>query len=416
MAAERGIVTDHRYVESARLFERAAVIPGRSLTRSKAPGQLFDVGAGPLYANVGDGAILTDVDGNRYIDMVCALGAISLGYGASRSLISDPTAAAVRAVTGGWIYSLPHINEVRAAEAVLRNVAPWASHVRFVKTGSEATHAAYRIVCRATGRPIVLVASNAYHGWHEWCWFDDDARVSASHAAVRYPYGCDWELDLFECLPLGYTREHVAAIFVEPARWQDPNPNGWLQQTRELCDHIGALLVFDEMIYGGRWALGGATEYFGVMPDLACFGKAIGNGAPIACVVGREALADYGELVSGTYSGDAAALAACIEVIRTYAREPVIDTLWTRGRQLTRGLREAIAISKYQVALEGELVHQRLRFENPMRGRQFAAAMAKRGVLWHPDVVNICYAHTEAHIERVVEAALASMVEIGRAE
>lgn len=391
------------YLRSSELLTRAAVIPGQSLTRSKAPGKMFEIGAGPLYARRAFGAMLEDVDGHSYIDMVCALGAISLGYGAG------PCVDAKVAIQSGWIYSLPHISEIEAAEIVLAHVAPWATHVKFTKTGSEATHAAYRIAKAATGRSKVLVGDWAYHGWHEWCWFDQPTSiVSIDGHARRYRHNAPF----IECADV-WVDDDVAAVFLEPHRWERVDA-AWLQQVRQWCTDAGALLVFDEMIYGGRWALGGATEYFGVTPDLACFGKAIGNGAPIACVVGRGALADHGELVSGTYSGDAAALAACVEVIRTYKREPVIDTLWTRGRQLTRGLREAVALSQHQVTREGEPVHQRLRFEDPERGRQFAAAMAKRGVLWHPDVVNVMLSHTEALIERVAEAAIASMVEIGR--
>ena len=140
-----------------RLGIAASRIAGASLTRSKAPGKLFDIGTGPLYASCGRGAILTDVDGNDFIDMICALGAISLGYGE----VARPTLSGV--------YSLPHWAEGSAANDVVDYVAPWASSVRFVKTGSEATHAAYRIAKAATGRRTVLIGDWSYHGWHEWC-------------------------------------------------------------------------------------------------------------------------------------------------------------------------------------------------------------------------------------------------------
>lgn len=378
--------------ESLKLHARAAIIPGRSLTRSKAPGRLFDERDGPLYAHLATGATLVDVNDNSYIDMVCALGAISLGYGGSTGRLAEDM------VRAGWVFSLPHHYEVQAAERLLEHVAPWASHVRFVKTGSEATHGAYRIAKAATGRRHVLVGDWAYHGWHEWV-----------DQALKFPHG---SLEIRQ--PVGQNDVawgDVAAVFIEPHRWE-PVDVEWLRSVRAFCDRNGSLLIFDEMIYGGRWALGGATEYFGVTPDLACYGKAIGNGAPIACIVGRDAMATHGELVSGTYSGDAAALGAVIEVVRTYAREPVIDTLWKRGSQLARGLREAVSLCPGEVTLEGQPVHQRLRFVEPAIGKRFAAAMARRGVLWHPDVVNVSYAHTEALIERVVEAALASMQEM----
>lgn len=351
---------------------------------------MFDVGAGPMYASHGHDAILVDVEGREYIDMLCGLGAISLGYGVHRQ-------------SAGVLFSLPHVVEIDAAEAVLQHVAPWASHVRFVKTGSEATHAAYRIAKAETGRNEVLVGDWAYHGWHEWC-----SDVTRLH---RFAHGEDLDYlghdGIFhsergsEHVAVEYDR--IAAVFVEPHRWE-PISVEWLRSVRAFCDKIGALLVFDEMIYGGRWALGGATEYFGVKPDLACYGKAIGNGAPIACIVGRDALKDHGEIVSGTYSGEAGSLGCVLETLRTYTSEPVIETLWKRGRQLRRGIAEALADHPIGV-IEGAPVHQRIKFTKPEHGKQFAAGMARRGVLYHPDCINVCFSHTEAQIERVIEAA-----------
>lgn len=380
------------------IYDRAAILPGRSMTRSKAPGRLFALDAGPLYCAGGDGAELIDTDGRRYLDMLAALGAISLGYGRCE-----------RRRAG--VYSLPHLREVEAAEAVLQHVAPWASSVRFVKTGSEATHGAYRIAKKATGRREVYVGNWAYHGWHEW----------ATESEAVFSHGQD--PDTFNAR---YS-ESIAAVFIEPHRWEPVNVE-WLKSVRAFCDRVGALLVFDSMIYGGRWALGGTSEYFGVTPDLECFGKAFGNGQSVAFIVGNDALAEHGELVSGTYSGDVTGLSAVCDVLSVYTTEPVIDTLWERGRQLARGLNAVLAEHPdIPVVREGAPVHQRLRFTEPVPAdtapydyrlaatgtrplaHGFAAQMAKRGILWHPDVANICYAHTEAQIERVIDAASESL-------
>lgn len=395
--------------QSAACYEAAKAICGRSLTRSKAPGKLFEIGTGPMYAAHGKGALLFDVDGNRCIDMICALGAISLGYGGMWDF--DDNHAAMSEVRHGWIYSLPSRLEGTAADAMLATFAPWASQVRFVKTGSESVHAAYRIAKAATGRDRVLVGDWAYHGWHEWC--ADDCFPWTHRFAHNEDLGYLDDCYADERRAFAVPYKDIAAVFIEPHRWEPVNVE-WLKSVRAFCDRIGALLVFDSMIYGGRWAKGGTTEYFGGRPDMECFGKAIGNGAPIACVVGNQVLADHGEIISGTYSGDAVALAALIDVARVYDTQPVIDTLWKRGCQLARGLREAIALHPGPV-LEGAAVHQRLRFPDPADGKRFAAAMAQRGVLWHPDIVNISYSHTEAHIERVVEGAIASLAEMAKA-
>lgn len=376
------------------LYDRAHIIPGRSLTRSKAPDRLIRD-----WAVEADGATIRTASGKTYLDMLCGLGAISLGY---------------RPSGRGGVYSLPAVDEVYAAEAVLRHVAPWASHVRFLKTGSEACHAAYRIAKQATGRPCVLVGNWSYHGWHEWC----------SPSANLYSHGED--LAAFERHDCG---DLIAAVFIEPHRWEKADI-GWLQDLRAFCDRIGALLIFDSMIYGGRWAIGGASEYFGVTPDLECFGKAFGNGQAVAFVVGRDAMRDYGELASGTYSGDTVGLQAVLDTLAVYTSEPVIETLWARGKQLRQVLTEAVEVAGWadRAFVEGAgEPHLRIRFVEPVPQEAvgpwdyrttpgsrpyafgFRDAMAERGIIYYPDCMNVMYAHTEADITRVGDAALDSL-------
>jgi len=295
---------------------------------------------------------------------------------------------------------------------MLTYVAPWAQQVRFVKTGSEATHAAYRIAKRATGREVVLMGDWAYHGWHEWCSTTPDG-VPESPFTVRFPHGA--------YLPAWLDSQNIewsqiAAVFIEPHRWQ-PTDRNWLQDVKRECWANGTLLVFDEMIYGGRWALGGASEFFGVTPDLACYGKALGNGAPIACVVGsRDLIGTHGEMVSGTYSGETVGLEALIEVVEFYRTHDVIGHLWQRGAQLVDGLKQACAqYPSLGAVVEGAApVHVRLRFADPALGLAFSAQMVQRDVLWHPDCVNVSYAHTRAIIETVVQAAADSLAALER--
>lgn len=348
----------HHVSES--LYERAAVIPGRSMTRSKAPDRLRKA-----WASAAEGAIVFDTDDRGYIDMVCGLGAISLGYQARFDI--------------SGVYSLPHWLEVDAAEQVLRYVAPWASSVRFLKTGSEATHAAYRIAKAATGRHSVAILNGAYHGWHEW-----------TEHGERFDIGQ---------MPVSWLS--LAAVFVEPPRFT-PVDTLWLKALRRWCDERGVLLVFDEMIYGGRFALGGLSELTGVIPDLSCYGKAFGNGEAVAFVVGREALAEHGEIVSGTFSGDVTGLSAVVDTLHTYTTEPVIETLWARASYLHAGLSRVLPSG---VTLSAPAPLFGLTYDTPEHREQFKDAMHERGVLIWPDWLMTMYAHTEAQMDRVVTVA-----------
>jgi glutamate-1-semialdehyde aminotransferase len=295
--------------------------------------------------------------------------------------------------------------EVTASEAVLRHVAPWATRVRSVRTGSESVTAAVMVARVATGRRPVLVAEGSYHGWHPWT-------SQRGLAGTDGEWTLTYEYGRISDIPRLVAQAGVpAAIVVEPARWQ-VTPDGYLQALQEEARRLGALFVVDEMIYGGRWALGGATQLHGLVPDLACFGKALGNGAAVAFLVGGAALAEHGELVSGTYSGDSGALGAARETIDTYVRRPVIEVLWERGAQLQRGMWAAIELAGWSGEAFWEGVgapHQRLRFRHAPLGREFSTEMAARGVLWHPDLANVCFAHTKAQVAEVCEAALASL-------
>lgn len=313
-------------------------------------------------------------DGSRLIDMLCALGAISLGYGLNQQVMGNRT---------DGVLSLPHVSEVEAGEAVLQHVAPWASWVKFTKTGSEATHCAYRVAKKVTGRDLVVRFEGSYHGWHEWC-----------DKADMWPVGSVPIVD-------------YAAIFVEPHRWQ-PIDAEWLHRLRLFCDETGTLLVFDSMIWGGRMHLQGTSGYFGVEPDLETFGKAYGNGQSVAFVTGKAATYDAAQVASGTYSGDVTGMQAICDTLHTYTTEPVIEHLWARGRQLQAGL-DALVAGREDVFREGLPVHQRLRFINNEQGHRFSAEMANRGVLWHPEVVNFMYAHTPSHIDQVLDAAEQSL-------
>lgn len=388
------------------LAERSEIIPGRSLTRSKS---IFG-----RWTDFARDCYVIDDDGNRCIDMLCALGAVSIGYEVGIYERWSVYEQWSEYLVPYGVMSFPHKIEVEAAESVLTHLAPWASHARFTVTGSEACHAAYRIAKKATGRNHVLMGDWAYHGWHQWC---QDGVVPLG-SEPSYRHAGDLPQSLFpDHLVMSFQHgqalwapepQKIAAVFIEPHRFEVlPDGKAWLQSVRAFCDRVGALLVFDSMIWGGRHALGGLSEWSGVIPDLECYGKAIGNGMPVACVVGRDALRDYGTMVSGTYSGFPMGLQAVVDTLDTYKRQPVIETMLARGRQLQEGLKQLVSAD---IGIcEGYPVHQRVRFFNEAHGPAFTQAMLDRGVIFHYQCANLMLAHTEAHIDQVLEAARESL-------
>ena len=340
--------------------DRAAVIPGGSLTRSK---KVFGV-----WAKTAEGCRIQAQDGRWYLDMLCGLGAISLGY-------------RPHTLRRTQVYSVPSTLEVEAAEAVAAHVAPWADWVRFLKTGSEATHAAYRIAKATTGRSRVLRVAGGYHAWHEW------------------PEQC-------EVLPHGYPPEledDVAALIIEPQRFGGED-RAWLQACADRCRRMGTLLIFDSMIYGGRYALGGASSYFDLRPDLECFGKAFGNGAAVSFVVGTADTRAHGEIPSGTFSGETSGLEAVIEIIDTYRTHPIIPTLWARAKQLHEGLRSLLpsSLGMHSGPMPCSTIRWADNTINP--GERLSQALLKRGVLWHPVTQFVMADHAEDDIAECLDA------------
>src|SRR2546422_4445450 len=283
---------------SREYFARARkVIPSCTQTFSKGPTQ-FVQGVAPNFLERGRGSHVWDVDGNEYVDYVMALCPIVLGY-------DDPDviAAVQRQLADGVTFSLAHPLEVEVAEA-LAKIVPCAEMVRFGKNGSDATAGAVRVARAYTGRDLVVCCG--YHGWQDW-FIGTTTRDRGVPGAVKaltktFQYNDLKSLDRV----LTEHRGQVAVVIMEPVIFQEPAP-GFLEGVRDLTHRHGALLVFDEIVTGFRFGLGGAQEYFGVTPDLACFGKGMANGLPISAIVGRADVMKLFEEVffSFTFGGEA---------------------------------------------------------------------------------------------------------------
>ncbi len=327
MSPTRSLKQSQAWLERSR-----RVIPGAAQTFSKGATQRV-VGAEPLFLERGEGAHVWDVDGNRYLDLVQGLLPNILGY-------AHPAVerAAISQLRSGHSFSLPHPSEVELAERLVELI-PCAEMVRFAKNGSDATSGAVRAARAYTGRE--LIACCGYHGWHDW-YIGTTSRSAGVPNAVRaltrsFEYGDLHGLQrILEDAPGG-----AAAVILEPMSFHFPQP-GFLERVRELCQRYSAVLIFDEICSGWHFGLGGAQKYFGVEPDLACFGKAMANGFPLSAVVGRaEIMQIFDEVFfSLTFAGETVSLAAALATLDVLEHEAVVEGLFQRGRRLQDGINE----------------------------------------------------------------------------
>jgi glutamate-1-semialdehyde aminotransferase len=388
-------------------------IPGASQTLSKGA-DMFVEGAYPAFLQRGRGCRVWDVDGGEYIDYIMGLASITLGYA-----YPAVTEAVARQLGEGTIFSLPHPLEVEVAERLIELI-PCAEWARFLKTGSEANSAAIRVARAHTGRDVVLYCG--YSGWHDWYAITTPRSKGIPKDFARFivPFAYN-DLPALERALDGHYG-HVAAVIMEAALIGAPAP-GFLEGVKKAAHAHGALLIFDEIITGFRWAKGGAQEYFGVTPDLATFGKGMANGLPLSAIVGRAELARQFEevFVSSTFGGDTLALAAARATIDEYGRQPVIEHLWTAGRRLQEGFKRAVARTGVPAECIGFPVHPKIVFRhakdetNRMLMSLFLQETGRRGVIFHFAGFNISFSHSDADVDETLEACEVALWIVGEA-
>jgi len=364
---------------------------------SKCPDQFVD-GVYPKFVHSGKGARLYGLNGNEYLDFMCGLGPIILGYN------HEPTNEAVRdQLSRGIIFSWPTLLESDAAE-LMREVIPCAEQIRFAKNGTDVDLAAVRIARAATGKEHI--AKCGYHGWGDW------------HAVTMRPYGVpsvlkdfvhEFQYNDLKSLEELLLRGTFAGVILEPQALTPPDP-GFLEGVRALCDKYSAVLIFDEVVTGFRWDLGGAQRLFNVTPDLACFGKAMANGLPISAICGKRALMQElnHAFFSMTFGGECLSLAATVATIRELKTKDY-GHIWSLGNRLDVGIKAAAARHGLDANFAGSAPRHNLTFRETHKdpgGMKdlFFQEMVKQGILF-PNVVYINFAHTEQDIDRTVEAA-----------
>lgn len=381
------------FKKSNEMLKRAEkVIPLGSQTFSKSYLN-FVKGAYPLFLERGKGCNVWDIDGNEYIDFLLALMPVILGY-----CDEDVNTAISNQMKRGISFSFSTELESELAEKLIELI-PSAEMVRFGKNGSDATAGAVRVARAYTGRDKIAVCG--YHSWHDWyiasTGFSLGVPESEKNLIAKFNYN---DLDSLEDL-LKKEPNSYAAIIMEPANAVEPQ-DGFLQGVRDLTHKYGALFVFDEIVSGWRPHLGGAQAYYGVTPDLSCFGKAMGNGMPIAALVGKKEYMTIIEKVflSSTFGGETLSIAASIAVIEKMQKLAVPSLLASTATYLKNEINaqiKKIGISEH-LEIGGVSWWPRILFKNTGVADTMLATsllrqeLAEAGIL-HGAGISMCYAH-----------------------
>jgi glutamate-1-semialdehyde 2,1-aminomutase len=308
------------------------VIPLASQTFSKS-WLVYVKDAAPLFLERGEGAKVWDVDGNEYVDLVNGLLPIVLGY--KYEAVDNAIKAQLEK---GITFSLSTPLEMELANKLIELI-PCAEMVRFGKNGSDVTSGAIRVARAVTGRETILACG--YHGWHDWY-------IGTTTRHLGVPEGTrkltrKFEYNDIESLEKLFEENEgkVAAVIMEAMNVEYPKDD-FLQKVKDLAHKHGALLIFDEVITGFRYNLGGAQTEFGVTPDLATFGKSMANGMPISALVGKK---EYMKVVedifySFTFGGEALSISAALATIKEMEEKNVIDFLKEKGTRIETEVNE----------------------------------------------------------------------------
>lgn len=379
--------------KSEELFEEARRLLVGGGQGHKRPGKVH--GRYPIYAVRGEGVKFWDADGNEYIDYLCAYGPMLLGYG------HPAIDKAVKArIDEGMIFNVHHPSELELAKRLTRLI-PCCEMVSYFTGGSGATSGAVKIARAYTGRDKII--RSGYHGWHDWCdgkgfgvpQCTKDLTIGVGHNNI------DALRDALEA------NKGEVAIFILEAFQGNGAVGTYLADVQELCAEHGVVLCFDEVKTGFRFALGGYQEHVGITPDLATFGKALGNGYDIAFVAGKreilEAVSDV--WIAATFHGQLLGVAAALATLDEMERIGGIGQIWERGRKLMDGLDAIMKKHGVNAWPMGQPPMPRLKFGEGLDelSDEFYTETANRGIYFDP---GHCWFVSPSHSDQIIEYTL----------
>lgn len=334
------------------------LIPGGNMLLSKRA-EMFLPERWPSYFSRAKGCLIWDLDGRKYIDMsLMGVGTNTLGYG--RTEVDN---AVFKIVSDGNMSTLNCPEEVALAERLVA-IHEWSDMVRFARTGGEANAIAIRIARAATGHDTVAICG--YHGWHDWYLANNlggKDTLSDHLLPGLQPNGVPQSL-CGSVKAFGYNRveelekiisEHkLAAVKMEVERSCPPNP-GFLEQVRDICSQNGVVLIFDECTSGFRETFGGLHKKYGINPDMAIFGKALGNGYGITAVIGRRNIMEAAQrtFISSTFWTERIGPAAGVKTLEIMEKEESWKEITRIGQRVRRGWQDLADINGLSILHNG---------------------------------------------------------------